>query len=398
MAPDIAIVGGAGHAGLPLALLLVNRGFRVRICDPNEAALAQIREGRMPFSEEGAQPLLQAALERERLSWSPRPDGIAGAAVVIVTIGTPIDRYLNPDLRVIKQWSEDSAPYLAHNPLLLLRSTVYPGTTNWLDGFLKQRGLNVRLAFCPERIAQGQAIRELQQLPQIVGGVTTQAAAEAGDLFRKLAPEVIELSPLEAEFAKLFANAYRYIHFAVVNQFYMLATEHGADFGKIIRACRHHYPRMASLPDAGFAAGPCLLKDTMQLFAFSDSHFSLGRDAMLVNEGLPGFLVQMARRHVDLSRSTAGILGMAFKAESDDIRDSLSFRLKKVLEMSARHVLCTDPYVKDPKLASLEQVLAEADVLFVATPHRVYRTLKIPSRTHVVDVWNCLDQNHKPSS
>jgi UDP-N-acetyl-D-mannosaminuronic acid dehydrogenase len=144
------------------------------------------------------------------------------------------------------------------------------------------------------------------------------------------------------------------------------------------------------MPGPGFAAGPCLFKDTMQLAAFSNNKLVMGHSAMLVNEGLPAFLVNQLKQQVSLSRQTVGILGMAFKAEIDDPRASLSYKLKKLLELEAARVLCSDPYVKDKSLVPVEQILDEADVIFIATPHQAYRNLKIPAETKVVDIWDCL--------
>jgi UDP-N-acetyl-D-mannosaminuronic acid dehydrogenase len=152
------------------------------------------------------------------------------------------------------------------------------------------------------------------------------------------------------------------------------------------------------MPDPGLTAGPCLLKDTMQLSAFSNNRFPLGHDAMLINEGMPLFLCEMAKREMDLSEATAGILGMAFKAESDDKRDSLSDRLKKVLLVECRTVLCSDPYVKDESVVEQTEVLERADIIFIAAPHRRYRELTIPDRIRVVDIWNCLKPSRNISS
>jgi len=203
-------------------------------------------------------------------------------------------------------------------------------------------------------------------------------------------PELVRLQPMEAEFAKLYNNAYRYIEFAVTNQFYLIAKSAGLDYDRILQAMKHNYPRAKNIPTPGFAAGPCLVKDTMQLAAFSQDRFVLGHTAMLINEGLPSFLVDQARRQVDLRDATAGILGMAFKAGSDDSRDSLAYKLKKLLSLHAKKLLCTDPYVPDPKLVPLEQVIEQANVLFVATPHKQYKTLAIPPNKSVFDVWGVL--------
>jgi UDP-N-acetyl-D-mannosaminuronic acid dehydrogenase len=254
---------------------------------------------------------------------------------------------------------------------------------------VRGKGLDIAVAFCPERVAQGYSIREFRQLPQIISAFDPKALVQVRELFGKFTKDFVEMSVMEAELCKLMTNAWRYIQFATVNQFYMVATEHGLDFDKILHGCRFNYPRMAGMPGPGFAAGPCLVKDTMQLAAFSENKFILGHAAMLINEGLPAHLVSLAKRRFDLSNMKVGILGMAFKAESDDSRDSLSYKLRKLLSLECRSVICSDPYVRDPGFLPLEKVLAEADVIFVGTPHKIYRSLKIPHEK-LVDVWDCI--------
>jgi UDP-N-acetyl-D-mannosaminuronic acid dehydrogenase len=194
---------------------------------------------------------------------------------------------------------------------------------------------------------------------------------------------------MEAEFAKLFNNAYRYIGFAVTNQFYLIAKSAGLDYGRILRAMKQDYPRAQSIPGPGFAAGPCLVKDTMQLLAFARNEFALGNAAMMANEGLPLHIAADLRRSYDLSKMTVGILGMAFKAEVDDARASLSYKIKKVMTGVARSVLTTDPYVADPELRPLEEVIDRSDLLILATPHGAYKVADLKNKP-VVDVWGFL--------
>jgi UDP-N-acetyl-D-mannosaminuronic acid dehydrogenase len=268
-----------------------------------------------------------------------------------------------------------------------LRSTVYPGVTALVETMVARLGRQVDVAFCPERIAEGRAMVELYELPQIVSARTEQACQRAAKLFGHLTGQIVMLAPEEAELAKLFTNAWRYIKFATANQFYMIANDFGLDFAKIRSALRQDYPRAQDLPGAGFAAGPCLLKDTMQLAAFNNNNFMLGHSAMLVNEGLPLYLVSRLEAQYDLSTMTVGILGMAFKAESDDTRASLSYKLRRILQFKAAHVLCTDPFVTtDDRLVPLEEVLAQADLLILAAPHQAYRT--IDTEKPVLDIWN----------
>ena len=207
--------------------------------------------------------------------------------------------------------------------------------------------------------------------------------------FATIAPSIVHLEVEEAELAKLFANTWRYIQFAAANQLFMIANDFGLDFGKIRDALKQDYPRLQGMPGPGFAAGPCLVKDTMQLAAFNNNNFTLGHASMMINEGLPMYMVSRLEREYDLANMTVGILGMAFKAESDDTRDSLSYKLKRVLRFRAGRVLCTDPYAHhDVDLWPLADVVAESDLLIIATPHNQYADLKVD--VPVVDVWNLL--------
>lgn len=385
---DICVVGGAGHVGLPLSIVFAARGHRVRIYDIDHHALDVIARGRMPFMEHGAQPLLDEALGSGRLELTPNPAAVAGVGTVILTIGTPIDEFLNPTLRMLKRCVDDLMPHLSDGQLLILRSTVYPSVTDWLSKYLEQQGKRVLVAFCPERIVQGQAIEELQSLPQIVSGTTPEAEEAAARLFGPIAASIVRLSPMEAEFAKLFANAFRYIEFAVANQFYMITAAAGVDYYTVMAGLKQDYPRARGIPNAGLAAGPCLFKDTMQLAAYSKNQFSIGYSAMLINEGLPGFLVEQLRQQYPLERLTVGLLGMAFKADNDDPRSALSYKLKRLLSFQAAAVLTADPFVQgDPDIRPLDEVIGRSDILVLCVPHTPYLALDLKDKI-TLDIWN----------
>jgi UDP-N-acetyl-D-mannosaminuronic acid dehydrogenase len=390
-ANDVVVIGGGGHVGLPLAIALADRGSRVVIYDVSDEAVATIAAGRLPFSEPGAEPLLRRALERGMLSASTDPASVATARTVIVVIGTPVDEHLNPDPSAIPRALGACSAYFRDGQLLVLRSTLYPGVTALVERMIADLGVDVPVAFCPERIAEHQAMHELFTLPQIVSSRTAEGRDRAEQLFRQLTDKIVHLEPEEAELAKLFTNTWRYIKFAAANQFYMMANERGLDFERIRAALTQDYPRARDLPGPGFAAGPCLFKDTMQLAAFSDNSFTLGHSAMLVNEGLPLYLVSRLEKRFDLAELTVGILGMAFKAGSDDIRSSLSYKLRRVLKFKAKAVIATDPHVTeetDDTLLPLDLVLEKADILILATPHEEYRGLR--TGKPVADVWNHL--------
>ncbi len=387
---DVAVLGGAGHIGLPLALTFVACGLSTAIYDLDERAIGEVRAGRFPFLERGGPEALSAALASGRLTLSSAPEVLASCRFVVCTVGTPVDEHLNPRFSAIHRAIDGCGEHLRDGQVFVLRSTVFPGLSEQIREHFRRRGLAIDVAFCPERVAQGQSLEEFRSLPQLVSAFDQRTLRDVSALFARFTLELIELAPMEAELCKLMTNAWRYLQFAAVNQFYMIATEHGLDFARILHGCRHHYPRMDGMPGPGLAAGPCLFKDTMQLAAFSHNGFMLGHAAMVVNEGLPNHLIALARERATLRGRTVGILGMAFKAGSDDPRDSLSYKLRKLLQLEAGEVLCCDPYVRDATLVPLAEVLARAEVLFVATPHREYRGLAVPAGRLVVDVWNCL--------
>jgi UDP-N-acetyl-D-mannosaminuronic acid dehydrogenase len=285
--------------------------------------------------------------------------------------------------------------YLRDDQTIILRSTVAPGTTAYIDNYLKRHGKKTLLAFCPERVVQGKGIEEIRALPQLVSGTSPQAVANATKVFSRIAPEVVEMTPLEAEFAKLLCNAFRYIEFAATNQFYMMVESAGVDYRSLLEKMKRGYPRMGAIPGPGFAAGPCLMKDTMQLFAFEKHNFILGQVAMTINEGVPNFIVERLAAEFDLAATRVGILGMAFKAESDDIRDSLSYKLGKLLRFHQAHVLYSDEYATDPTFISKEELAGSSDVIVVGVPHEAYRRLSIPARVKVVDLWGVLPSRKK---
>jgi UDP-N-acetyl-D-mannosaminuronic acid dehydrogenase len=385
---DVCVIGGAGHVGLPLSIAFADRGLKTVIQDINAAALEPIERGLMPFMDKGADEALRRVIHKTLSATTD--SAVAGKAKhVVVVIGTPVDPHLNPELRSLKRLTKELAPHLRDGQIVILRSTLYPGTTEHVRADLKKQCPGVEVCFCPERIAQGKALEELHSLPQIVSGFHPDAVEAAAALFRSLTPDIVVTTPLEAELTKLFTNSYRYIQFAIANQFYMIAGDYGVDFHRIYEAMTHQYPRLADFPKPGFASGPCLFKDTMQLSAFTNNKFFLGHGAMLVNEGLPNYLVEQAKKRMDLREKKVGILGMAFKAESDDKRESLSYKLRKVLEIEAADVLCSDPYLRDDGFVPAETLIGESDLIFIGAPHARYKAMDFRGKP-VVDVWDCL--------
>jgi len=383
---DIVIIGGLGHVGLPLGVAFADQGLKVCLYDIDKKKADMVKRGTMPFIEYGAEPVLKKVLANKTLTVSLDANNISEGGYIIIAIGTPVDEYLNPKTRAFLEFFEQIKKYLDPGQTIIIRSTVYPRTCNQVMKLLEDEE-QWHIAYCPERTIQGYALKELKELPQIVAGLSEKALEDAANLFSMLSPKIIKTSVGEAELVKLFSNAWRYIQFAVTNQFYMVSNNFEVDYDKVRYAMMEGYGRAATLPTAGFAAGPCLLKDTMQLAAFNSNNFLLGHAAMMINEGLPSFVVENLRKKYDLSKTKIGILGMAFKADIDDIRDSLSYKLGKILRFHGAKVYYSDEYAKNPDFISKEELIRLSDVVIIGVPHSAYKGIIIPENVEAVDLW-----------
>lgn len=382
----ICIIGGCGHVGIPLGLAFAKKGLDVTLVDVNPKAVAAINAGRLPFKEEGADALLMEHIGKN-LRATTDSGTVRRKEVVVFVTGTPVDEHLNPKIHDVLRVVSDYLPLLSGRQLIVLRSTIFPGVTRIVEEVLKDKLGVANLAFCPERIVQGKGIEEIFSLPQLVSGVSKKSENAAASLFSAIAPKIIRITPEEAELAKLMTNAWRYLEFAIANQFYMMVEKQGLDFYRILGAMKEDYPRARHFARAGLAAGPCLFKDTMQLSAFHNNEFFLGHSAMLVNEGLPNFLVSQleAKMGGSLRGKKIGVMGLAFKADNDDVREALSFKVKKLLEMKMAKVLVTDEFV--PGTMPLKKFIREADGIILGVPHSAYVNLKI--NKPCVDCWGC---------
>ena len=388
---DVVVVGGCGHVGLPLAIMLASKSLRVIAFDTNADVVADVNAGRMPFNEPGASTVLTKVLAQKSFSASTDRQVVATAEYVVIVIGTPVDEHLNPDPEAVSNAVMALVDVLRDGQHLALRSTIYPGVTRLVEQVIARSGKSIDVSFCPERIAEGEAVEELVSLPQIISARTASSVDRAKKLFSHLTSNMIVVSPEEAELAKLFTNTWRYIKFAAANQLYTIANDFGVDFERVRHAIITDYPRAADMPGAGFAAGPCLFKDTMQLAAFNNNNFTLGHASMMINEGLPLYVVSRMEREYPLSEMKVGVLGMAFKAESDDIRSSLSYKLKRILKFKAQAVFCADSLVHDDdSLISESELIQKCDLIVIGAPHRRFAAMKIAQP--VIDVWNIRGQ------
>lgn len=386
----ISIIGGAGHVGLPLGLVFSSKNIKVNLIDKNNDFLAKIRKGQMPFLEEGSEKILKRSLQTKKIFTSNKLEDIQNSKYIIVCIGTPVTKKLKPKIHSFINFFKQLRKYLNKDHIVIVRSSVYPGINKKVFEIIKDKCKN--LSYCPERIVQGQAIKELPKLPQLISGFNQYSEESSGKLFKKICKKIIFTNVLEAELIKLFSNAYRYIHFSISNQFYMICKNENLNFENIRKIMRDGYSRNTNIPSAGFSAGPCLLKDTMQLSSFYNNRLPLGISAMKINQGIPKFIIKELEKKHDLKKKTVGILGLAFKSETDDIRDSLAIELKKILHFKKIKTLISDEYYKNPNNVSKNYLIKNSDIIILAAPHKVYKKIKIDKKKIVIDIWGFFEK------
>ena len=386
---NISIVGGAGHVGFPLGLMLSSKGYKVSLIDKHVKNMNKINNGEIPFLEEKSEKLLKGMIKQKRIRATNKLNEVVNGKYVIICIGTPINDRLNPNLKNFINFFYQLRKFLKKNQIVIIRSSIYPGICNKIYKIIKKKCKN--LSYCPERIVQGKSITELPRLPQLVSGKSKRAIIESGKLFKKICKKIIYTDVTEAELIKLFSNAYRYINFSISNQFYMICQNQNLDFFKIRKIMRDGYIRNANIPTSGFTAGPCLLKDTMQLSAFYDHKFLLGHSAMEINEGIPKFIINKLESKYNLKKKTVGVLGLAFKSETDDIRDSLSIKLLQLLKVKKIKTLQSDEYFKSRENVNKNYLIKKSDIIIVSTPHKAYKYLKISKNKILIDIWGLIE-------
>ena len=383
----ICIIGGAGHVGAPLGLALASKGYEIILIDKNTKNIKKINQGEMPFVEEGCTKLLKKMIYKKKIFATNKLDEVEKCKYIIVCIGTPINNKFKPNFI---NFFYKLRKHLTKNHVIIIRSSIYPGICNKVFSIIKNYCKN--LSYCPERIAQGKSIVELPQLSQIISGQNSKAKLESGKIFKKVCKKIIYTKIIEAELIKLFSNAYRYINFSISNQFYIMCKNQGLDFFRIRNLMRDNYKRNVNIPMAGFTSGPCLLKDTMQLSQFYNHKFPLCHEAMSINEGLPKFIIEELSKDHNLRKKTVGVLGLSFKAENDDIRDSLSMKLLKNLKSKKVRTLQSDEYYKNKDNIDKNILVKKSDIIIIATPHKVYKNLKIKKNKVLVDIWGLIEK------
>lgn len=391
---NICVIG-MGYVGLTLAVVLADRGFTVTGVEAKREVAEQLSAGNPHFHEKGLAFLMQKHLGKTLHIATAMPKEPQDA--FIISVGTPLDKTTKkPVMGFITNATEQVCSVLTDGALVILRSTVPVGTTrNVVKPLLGKTGKRYHLAFCPERTAEGNALKELRELPQIIGGLDEASVDRALDLFIKITPTTIEVPSLEAaEMVKLLNNAYRDLNFAFANEVALLCERLGLDAVEVIRASNLGYDR-SNIPVPGFVGGACLEKDPHILADCADQvggHTPLVRDARTVNEQLPNHVAaQVAHILKDLGKNLREakvfVSGFAFKGhpETDDLRGSLTLDLVAALRKHGIAHLTAHDFVVAPETlrqagfepATLAEGFREADCAIIANAHRGYSALNI---------------------
>lgn len=390
---DVAIIGGAGHVGLPLGLILADTGYSVTLVDKDREKLDTLLSGEMPFAEEGGQEYLERALADNSIFGTTEISAVTDHNVIIVVIGTPIDEHRNPQMDDFLELVDDVCTHSTEEQLLIFRSTVYPGTTSIVRDRLEDDGYSVGedifVSFAPERIAQHRAFEEVVELPQLIGAFDDESYGRTETLFESfLKADCYRLNPTEAELGKLFTNMWRYLTFAAANEFHLItesfATHHDVNVHRILDRTSRNYPRFDTPSPGANVGGPCLTKDGW--FLVDDIPFDeFVSTAYRINEGMPSQIIErMARMAPNPDRIT--VLGMTFKANSDDTRNSVSFKMTKQLQRKGYDdVIEIEPNVD--RFDPMEDVEG-SDWVILMTPHDEFEDLE--SIRSQVDNRECL--------
>ena len=382
---NISIIGGAGHIGLPLALAFAEKKFNVHLIDKNKKNLNLIKSSKMPFLEFGAEKSLSKALKKKSLFFETNLENLSISKFIIICIGTPINSKLKPNQKDFFKLILKLKKYIKKNQIIIIRSSVFPGTIDKIKKILKNKNNNI--VYCPERIVQSKSLIELPKLPQIVAAENKKVFLETKKLFQKITAKIINTTVLEAELIKLYSNANRYINFAIANQLFAICHVHNLNFDRVRNIMQDGYARNLNLAGAGLTSGPCLLKDTMQLRSFCNNNFELGTAAMKINEKIPDLIIQKLKKYKNFKKKTIGLLGLAFKGETDDIRDSLSVKLLKKLKNLKLKFLQSDEFYKNKNNISLKELIFKSNIIIIGAPHKKYSKIKIPKNKKVINIW-----------
>lgn len=381
---DISIIGGLGHVGLPLGIYFAHKGKKTLLIDKNKNNSKIVKKGLLPFKED-INGINLKKLIKSNIKVSLNLSDISKSKFIIIALGTPVNQKGIPETKPFIYIVKKIIDLMNKDQILVIRSSVYPGLIDEIIKIASKKKIK-NIAYCPERISQGNSINELKTLPQVISTYDKFTENEVSKLFKIISPKIIKAQVKEVELMKLFTNSWRYILFGISNEFFMISKKFGLNYENIRKIMIDDYPRAKNIPTAGFASGPCLHKDTIQLSHYLGDNFLFGNAAKKINQNITKFILKEIQKNTNLKNKIVGILGMAFKANNDDMRDSLSLKLKKELKNKCKLIYCSDEYINSKNFVSKDFLIKKSDIIIIGSPHKQYKKLKLKNKK-IINIW-----------
>ncbi len=378
-------VMGLGYIGLPTASTFATYGLKVVGVDINPTVLQTLQNGELHIHEPGLRTLVQAAIKSGNLEVHSRPEA---ADAYIIAVPTPIYKDKRADMRAVIAAAEAIVPYLSPGNLVVLELTSPPRTTVDLVRPILERsglkaGIDFHLVYSPERVLPGQILRELIENARVIGGIDRSSAEAGRDLYATFVRgEIILTNATTAEMVKLMENTFRDVNIAVANEFSRLADQIGVDVWEAIQLANRH-PRIQILNPGPGVGGHCISVDPWFLVEAAPDDAQLIRTARMVNDAQPKFVVDLVRRALggELSGRRISALGLSYKPDVDDLRESPAIEVARQLSAAGANVTAFEPFKPDFKLAGLETVssideaVAQAEALVLLVNHTALRSI-----------------------
>ena len=401
---DLVVIGG-GRVGLPLAALMASKGLRVAVKEKDKNIIKSIILKKSPFKERG----LNSLLKKTNIKCFNK--NIPKSNCYLITVGTPLRQNIETDLSQITDVIDEIINSKnVKNSLFILRSTIAPYTSKFISEYIEkmtklESGKDFFLSYCPERIVEGEAIKELSELPQIIGVNENQAWIRSKNIFRNIleGKKILKSTWKEAELSKLFTNIYRYINFAIPNYFMMIANHFDVEPFNLFDLMRFEYERNKGLKNPGLTAGTCLRKD-YGMISENFPHTDLILQAHKVNEFMPMFIINLIK-NLNIKNKKIGIMGYTFKKDSDDVRDSLTPKIYRYInKLVPKKVNISDYNLPTGSYNDInnkmrfknfteKDLIKQSDIIVIATNHSNYEDILRKnnlSKKIIIDPWRVL--------
>ena len=414
------VILGLGYVGLTLSVIMAERGFKVYGVEINKNFVSSINKGKSHFYEKGINTRLKAVIKQGNFFAYSKIDSKNKFQNFIITVGTPLDKKNKVRIDMIKRATREISSSMANDSMIILRSTVKVGTTNTIvKPILAKSNKKFMLAFCPERTLEGDALAELEKLPQIISGIDKRSLIRAEKIFQEITSTTVKVSTVEtAEMIKLVDNTSRDLMFAYSNEIAKLSDKFGSNMSEIVKAGKKDYPR-TNIPMPGPVGGPCLSKDAYILKESAKKIKVIPTIIMngrKLNESQPNYVVRLIKNlsinkrwKKDLKIS---ILGLAFKGvpETDDLRGTMAIPLIKAIrkEYPGSKIYGYDSLVSETNFKilginyakSISSAMKDSSIVIIANNHPDFERFNITKNTNlmkkssiVYDFWNTMDYN-----